>query len=239
MSSSAWPALVLAILLPPAGSQEPSQPSDAFGSVSGTLGTIDGFLWEDGTWSAPFVSGDELHLVGTFEGGNDPFFAVPWYPASNTYTLWIRGMIATDEACSEGDRSVSYRGGMIGIYREPMPKHHDYGGNPPNGSSPTTFSDGELVLECSIDGGILGFNRTNGTGRLSLWGLQYVGGGLLDAVTERCGVCRVELEAVLAPDAPARDAVPAGYDFGFSGTLRTWISYGEAPPWEDLRALYR
>jgi hypothetical protein len=43
-------------------------PLASAGSVSGLIGYFTGLFWEDGGLAPPLVVGDELHIVGTFEG---------------------------------------------------------------------------------------------------------------------------------------------------------------------------
>jgi hypothetical protein len=202
--------------------------------VSGLIGYFTGLFWEDGGLAPPLVVGDELHIVGTFEG--EAKFDAMWEPATYVYTFWVRGLYASQEVVIGDSRRVHYQGpGQVSIYREPWPGNHDYGLHPPNGTSPSTFADGELALECDVPYATVWHNDGIGQASVDLYFFTYVGGALLDGMLDRCGVCEG-----WANGAASSVDVPPGYDRRWNGDFQNWFTFAVEPQgWGTVKSLYR
>jgi hypothetical protein len=213
--------------------------SAARGVFEGPISILQGYLWEEGGWDPPFVSGDELQIVGVVLE-DDSIMELPWEMETYSYTFWAHSMIAAEETFEGSTRQVSYAGGEFGIYREPLPPNYDYGINPPNDTSPSTFSDGELFFGGNIESATIEFNATGQPKLLGLFGLHYTSGSVLDLVLAQCGECWGFMQAALLQNPKPIQEVPDGYDFGFAGTfMNLFTTSVETQSWGRLKALYR
>lgn len=225
-------ALVLLVLI--AATMFSGLRSASAGAVSGPVGHLTGFFWEDGGLEPPLVIGDEIHMVGTFEG--DPLFFPVWEPEKYVYTFWIHGLLASREYVIGDSRRVFYDGpGKLEIYRELWPGNHDYGSDPPNATSPSTFTDGELALECDVSYANVWHNDAVGQSSADIDYVTYVGGALLDEVLAQCGACEA-----WASGGASTAGVPAGYDRRWNGVFQNWFTFSVEPQsWGGVKGLYR
>jgi len=226
---------VVTFVLVLAGGTPPGVVSGATrGAVYGPIGYLEGNIWEDGGWAPPLVVGDELHAVGVFEG--HPESRLPWEPDAYVYTFWLRGVFAEREWFYGTTRAIRYGGpGTLGIYRETFPGDHDFGTNPPNATSPSSFADGDLVLECSIPDVSLGVDSATGTVDV-FFVASYTGGELLDLWLTLCGYCFGDF---LSSNGQS-GTPPVGYDFYLYGMLENlYTTSVQSQTWGRVKSLYR
>ena len=228
----AW-TLIAILLATSVGSGFAQEPPTR--SATGPIGWLGGLIWEDGGWDPPLVIGDELHMVGTFVGEPD-LRVVSWEPESYAYTFWVHGLTARDELVHEDSRRVFYNGpGKLMIYREPEPGDYDFGVNPPNDTSPGSFTDGLLVLECDVAVASVQYNDVLGNAEASISGLTYVGGEYLDELLAECGECLGWVRG-----GASADSVPSGYVLEWNGSFQNQYSVAvESESWGRVKSLYR
>ena len=93
--------------------------------------------------------GNPLSGVGTVSKFDAPFTDLDAMDPTKEYTIYLYGLtsLGTVTTGSPGLQfySTSYAGGTIEIYEDLSPDH-DYGVNPPNGTAPSTFTDGLMIL---------------------------------------------------------------------------------------------
>ena len=127
----------------------------AFGSATAEAGvSID---WDPVNFYAPPTStpsnqpaGNSLTGVGTVSAFGPPFAFLNAADPTKEYTIYVYGLasLGTVTIGSPGLQfyTTNYAGGTIEIYEDLSPDHA-YGVNPPNGTAPSTFSDGTLLLK--------------------------------------------------------------------------------------------
>jgi hypothetical protein len=95
-------------------------------------------------------AGNPLFGVGTVSKFDAPFNDLDASDPTKEYTIYLYGLtsLGTTVTGAPGLQfySTSYSGGTIEIYEDLSPDH-DYGTNPPNGTVPSTFIDGTLILK--------------------------------------------------------------------------------------------
>ena len=102
--------------------------------------------------------------------GTVPFLFPPLTSdtANNEYTFVVDGLTSTGFLTVGSYRIISYSGGTITIYRDAkvggFSVPADFGTNPPNGSAPSSFSDGEAILVGTLTNFQFVLDTTNGTG---------------------------------------------------------------------------
>lgn len=179
-----------------------------------------GYAWESGGYP-PTGSGETLQFVGVADW-MDPIAGVDL--ATEEVTYYVYGLTSTavgvDDPVS-GYTTYYYSGGMLEVYRDAA-KNADYGINPPNGTVPSTFTDGTLLLKGSFTSfaitvnpfgggsfggpadGISGELITSCSGCIYTWGGSYssdVGAQILEGYD-------LQLDGVLEIDSavPTKDA---------------------------------
>lgn len=95
-------------------------------------------------------AGNALSGVGTVSKFDAPFNDLDAQDPTKEYTIYLYGLSSqgTTTIGSPGLQfyTTNYSGGTIEIYEDLSPDH-DYGTNPPNGTAPSTFTDGTLILK--------------------------------------------------------------------------------------------
>jgi hypothetical protein len=242
MLLESWSVVALLVGLSPVSDDrlDPIAPS---GTIIAPFAGLRGNLWETGGWAAPFVAGDELQIVG--EVHQDVWGAVllplPWQPTVSSYTFWARGMVAQNEIWQGSLRTVIYRFGQFGIYEDALPPDHAYGVDPPNASSPASFSDGVLALAGTLGLSSVRADTVTGNGDFVLNVVQYSEGTFLPAFLVNCGTCdNSAYGTVWTTATPPEPEVPLGYDFGLAGSCwNLFTTSVEASSWGRLKGLYR
>jgi len=188
---------------------------------------ISGHSWETGAFP-PSNPGDEFQAVGIVNDVLAPLF---WQPTIYSYTFYMRGLISIGETVFGNTRIVSYNGGLFTIYRDGLPSNHDYGINPPNATSPSTFTDfNALYLDGFFTDFTLTFNNTTGSGSFT-GTLNFTGGVVYPHLTDPNGW-------TLGSD--IRGFSPQGYDLELNGAVYTNgpISV-DGTSWGNVKSLYR
>jgi hypothetical protein len=107
--------------------------------------------------------GSEYHSLGEVPG----LFA-PLVPdqVNNEYTYHIFGLTPTGSIPVGPFVIVNYGPGTIQVYEDSntLGTPFDYGANPPNATSPSSFTDGTLFLEGALTGFQFVFNTTSNSG---------------------------------------------------------------------------
>jgi len=102
--------------------------------------------------------------------GTVPFLFAPLTSDTNNneYTFMIDGLTSTGYITAGIYRIISYSGGTIAVYRDAkvggFSVPADFGVNPPNGTAPSSFTDGEKILEGTLTNFQFVLDTTNGTG---------------------------------------------------------------------------
>lgn len=167
----------------------------------------DGNAWEDGGFpdSNP---GDVLSAVGFITAVTPP---LAWQPGQDELTWSVSGLVSTGQIVLPGGKVlVSYVEGTFECFsdEDPVSTSAAYGVNPPNPTSPSSFIDGEVLLQAVFDNCTVTFDPASNRG--TLIGEITVVGGVLCA--EFCGEERsLQMEIVGPPSAPA------GYDLQVGG----------------------
>jgi len=188
-----------------------------------------GYGWEDGGFP-PSDPGDVLYVtcVGV---SADPVFGVDL--GTEELTVYIYGLTSTGGVdIGGGTIMVNYTGGYLEIYRDGA-MNADFGVNPPNGTAPSTFMDGELFFK----GEFIDFVAFLGpTGGGSFEGnLNGIGGSMIDSV---CNGCAYTWGGEFTTDAGAQ--IIEGYDLQIDGVFEIEEAVPvESATWGNLKALYR
>ncbi len=102
--------------------------------------------------------------------GTVPFLFAPLTSDTNLneYTFVIDGLTSTGFTSITSYRIINYSGGTISIYRDAKSGGFsvpaDFGINPPNGTAPSSFTDGEKILEGTLTNFQFVLDTTNGSG---------------------------------------------------------------------------
>jgi hypothetical protein len=113
-------------------------------------------------------------------------------------------------------RVVTYGGGALTIYVDFLPSNHDYGVNPPNATSPSTFTDG---FSTYLDGFFTDFTLT------------FTGGDVFPLLTDPDGWTFGSNIAGFGP---------TGYDLELNGDVYLQGPVSVEPnSWGQIKGLYR
>ena len=165
-----------------------------------------GFAYEDGG-IVPSNPGDVLTVL-TVASAVDPVFGVP---AGQEVTIVLSDLVSTGEFLSGTTTVVSYTGGTLSMYSDAS-NDSDWGENPPNGTAPASFSNGDLVFEGAFTNFTL-FIGSTGAGAFE-GDLDATGGSALANV---CANCAYSFAGVFTDATGAQ--IPEGYDVQVDGTL--------------------
>ena len=176
----------------------------------------------------PSNLGDELQAVGIL---NDIEAPLVWDTANYSYTWHVRELSSLGEVIVGTTRVVTYGGGALTIYVDFLPSNHDYGVNPPNATSPSTFTDGfSTYLDGFFTDFTLTFNHATNTGNF-VGTLTFTGGDVFPLLTDPDGWTFGSNIAGFGP---------AGYDLELNGDvyLQGPVSV-EQESWGSIKGLYR
>jgi hypothetical protein len=87
-------------------------------------------------------------------------------PGVNEYTYVIQGLTPSSVTHIANFDLINYTSGTITLYEDPIAggTAADYGVAPPNGTAPSTFTDGTAILVGTLTNFVLNLNTTSGTG---------------------------------------------------------------------------
>jgi len=207
------------------------------GAVRAEITILDfaGFLYEDGGFPSSNV-GDVLSGVGFIEGVGAE---LDWDPSLYQLTFYITDLVSTGEYDAGGGMLyVLYTGGTIWVvadyYGDTNYTDGDYGVNPPNGTAPSTFIDGEIFLTGVFADFYMTYHPTLHAGSYEGF-ISWTGGTQLNSMIE--DPAGYTLAGTVDPlGAP----VPEGYDLEGVGH----ISFDPVIPvepssWGEVKNLYR
>ena len=180
---------------------------------------------QDITDSAP---GDEL-VVLTSVSTIDPVFGVA---PGNEVTIVLDDLVSTGSFDASGTTVIAYVGGTLSMYEDPS-NDADWGINPPNGTAPSSFVNGDLLFQGTFTSFTL-FVTGDGIGAFE-GNLDAVGGSALASV---CADCAYSFAGVFTTAAGAQ--IPEGYAIQVDGTLEVDSSVdNETTSFGAVKGLYR
>ena len=192
-----------------------------------------GYAWETGGFP-PSNMGDVFNVVGVVDA-LDPIFGINLLVEE--VTLHVTNLASGGQVdIGGGILSISYTGGTIDLYRDPS-MDHDYGVSPPNGTAPSSFTNGSLFLGGVFSSFFLFFDPSTGSGAYEGSVVFNSGSGLttlnqLDANGYTFG-------GVLDTNASGGN-VPQGYDLQVDGTIEVEVRIGvEDKSWSTIKEMYR
>lgn len=194
---------------------------------------IDGLAWETGGFP-PSNGGDVFAAVGTI-GLMDE--SLPFDPENHSYTWYARDLVCVEETTYVTTHWAKYTGGTFSIFEDATPSNHDFGVDPPNSTSPSTFSDGTEYLVGSFGDFTLVFNGATFTG-FFFADLTFLGGSAFPQLPYD-----TRGNWVFTSDIAAPGAIPSGYNLQTSGDIWLWSVDPELAleptTWGQIKALYR
>lgn len=189
-----------------------------------------GYAWETGGF-LPSNPGDVLEFVGVTTAG-DPLLGVDL--TQEEVTFHVYGLVSQGELADTpqpGFTTILYSGGTLEMYRDAQ-KNASYGINPPNGASPSTFTDGTLLLRATFTSfGI----QIDPTGAGSYGGS---GDGVAGELIATCTGCIYTWGGAFTQEAGAQ--IPEGYDLQLDGILEIdpTVPTQSERAWGALKASY-
>ncbi len=168
-----------------------------------------GFAWETGGF-LPSEAGDVFSFVGVTTDA-DPLLGVDLSQEEVTfyvYDLVSQGELVDNPAA--GWTTILYSGGTLEMYRDAA-MNADYGTYPPNGTVPSTFTDGTLLLKGTFTSFYVQIDPT---------GAGTYGGnadGVDGELITTCTGCIYTWGGAFTQDAGAQ--IPDGYDLQLDGVL--------------------
>ena len=192
-----------------------------------TILHMSGNSWETGAFP-PSNLGDIFEAVGIL---NDIEAPLVWDTENYSYTWNVKELASLGEVIVGTTRVVTYGGGALTIYVDFLPSNHDYGVNPPNGTSPSTFTDGfSTYLDGFFTDFTLTFNHATNTGNF-VGTLTFTGGDVFPLLTDPEGWTFGSNIAGFGP---------TGYDLELNGDvyLQGPVSI-EPNSWGSIKGLYR
>ncbi len=192
-----------------------------------TILHMSGNSWETGGFP-PSNLGDEFSAVGIL---NDIEAPLVWDTANYSYTWHVRDASSVGEIINGTTRIVTYSGGQLTIYVDFLPSNHDYGVNPPNATSPSTFTDGiSMYLDGLFTDFTLTYNHATAQGAF-IGTLNFTGGDVFPLLSDPNGWTFGSNIAGFSP---------SGYDLEINGDvyLQTSVSVDEQS-WGAIKNLYR
>lgn len=187
---------------------------------------ISGHAWEDGGFP-PSDVGDKLNVSFILNDIDAPLI---WNTSLYAYTGLIADLTSVGEAVFNGTHIASYAGGTFGIYVDFLPSNHDYGINPPNATSPSTFTDGiSTYLEGNFTDFTLTFNDGTASGGFN-GTLNFTGGDVFGNLSSTEG---------WSFGANIAGVSPTGYDLQMNGDVFLATISVEDESWGGIKNLYR
>lgn len=192
-----------------------------------------GYSWETGTFP-PSNPSDNLSVVGVVDA-LDARFGINLL--LDEVTLYVSGLTSTGQVdIGGGVLAISYVGGTIALYQDPS-KDHDYGVNPPNGTVPSTFTNGSLFLGGTFSRFFLYFDPSTGSGAYE-GDVSFTSGSGLTTLNQ-LNADGYTFGGVLDSNASGGNVVQ-GYDLQIDGTIEVEVQIGvEQKTWSTIKDMYR
>jgi len=191
-----------------------------------------GYAWETGGFT-PSNPNDNLYMVGVTDNV-DAIFGVNL--GSEELTIHVADLISTGQVnLGGGVLAISYVGGTLEVWEDPA-MNHDYGINPPNGTAPSTFVDGTLLLGGIFTSFVLYYDTVNGVGSYE-GNVAWTAGSALGMIN---GIQNdgFTFGGVLNNTA-AVGSIPEGYDLQADGVIEINVIVGvESKTWSGVKGLY-
>ena len=187
---------------------------------------VSGNSWEDGGFP-PSNAGDELSVVGILNDIEEPLV---WNTDTYSYTMYMRELVALGETYAGTTRIASYSGGLFTVYVDWLPSDHDYGINPPNATSPSTFTNGiSTYLDGHFTDFTLTYNEVTASGSF-VGSLVFTGGDVYPLLASTDG---------WTFGANIANVSPEGYDLQLNGDVFLTVVSVEEESWGGIKGLYR
>jgi hypothetical protein len=187
---------------------------------------MSGHSWEDGGFP-PSNVGDHLFVVGILNDIEEPLV---WDISQYSYTVYMRDLVALGETVIGTTHIAQYSGGLLTVYIDWLPSNHDYGINPPNATSPSTFMDG---ISTYLDGFFTDFTMVFNQGTASgsfVGSLTFTGGDVFPMLYVTDG---------WTFGASIANVSPEGYDLQMNGDVFLEVVSVEESSWGGIKSLYR
>ncbi len=187
-----------------------------------------GYGWETGG-ILPSDAGDEL-VITSVADNVDPAFGVDL--GTTELTLHIYGLVSTGQVDMGGYIGVNYSGGTMEIYQDAA-LNADWGVNPPNLTSPSTFNDGDLFFRGTFTSFTIYFDAAGAYGSFEA-NLDGVDGSIINSM---CTNCVYTWGGTFSQEAGAQ--IPAGYDLQIDGVFEIDSAVPvQATSWGSVKALF-
>lgn len=149
------------------------------------------YLWQAGATADNAPAGGELAGVGVITLFDAPFDDLDAGAPGVEYTFFFYGLISQGTVPSGPPATTfyttNYTGGKIAIYKDDTPDA-TYAPFPPNGSVPSTFIDGELILSGEFTSFVTQTNNFTAFSTGNLEGdINWTGGSLLERTYNPAG----------------------------------------------------
>jgi len=166
-----------------------------------------GYLYVTGSFPDCAV-GDELGGVGFVSSTSSP---ISCDLSLNELTWSLAGLTVTDRFTVSTRVYTNFTGGTVKIFVDPS-MNGDYGLEPPNGTSPSTFVDGELFLYGQITSSYMSYDTVRQNGALVAL-VNFTNGTGLTTLDEPNG------NIVQFTFGPADPNIPPGYEMQAIGYI--------------------
>ena len=210
----------------------------------------DSYAWETNYNAASHLSGpgSVLSAVGVINGFLGPLNVFDPNTAGTEYTYYLTGLTTAGTTVTAGPTlsvyKTVYTGGVISIFQG-SPRNAAFGTNPPNGTVPSTFTDGSLFLQGAVPTFTTTVTRVNATGAYvngngdggdppnGLW----TGGSALSYVSAGGNPCPFRLTG--GWDMRPQDVL-TGYVSQFDGKIDLNCPTAATPStWGKIKGVYR
>jgi hypothetical protein len=204
-----------------------------------------GFAYETNYTPATFTSavGSNLVMVGRLVALCGPLGAYEGDDPVNEYTIYFYGLTSNGTTKPTATRWVTtYNGGLFAIYEgtpKDAPPDNAMPANPPNGSVPSTFTNGTAILSGTLSNFRTQIVLLSGNYSSSLAGNYTVTGGTQAALFAGTGLGI--LTGTWCPTGSGGNlcSLPAGYSNVSNGKFDNPPTPALGSTWGAIKALYR
>jgi hypothetical protein len=165
-------------------------------------------------WVSPGLLPNHLSSVGQVDG-----FSIPVNDPNEVYTYYLSDLNLSGIVNYPGSRhTYNYSGGSLAIYRstDDSNRGYDYGENPVNPTSPSTFTDGVTWLAGNLSSFSLYFDDGLRLGTLSAEG-TFTSGELMNQLDEP------SFFTFSGVTARPGSGIPRGYKYRLDGQTNTTL----------------